>query len=305
LPTRYLKPGIRDSETIDALSPRAETFFYRLLVTVDDFGRADARPSMLKAACFPIKASVSAKDCAEMLEELARAGLVDKYMHDGKPYLQMRKWDNQPRAKESKFPPLDAACIQVYADARTPRTLLPETETETGTGTGTGTDLSSPAATHPAVPGRAPKSSKPKTTMYAAALVALGVDPQHAADWLTVRKSKDSPLTQTALDGVIAEAAKAGITLPEAIRRAAEAGWAGFRAIWAWPPGAGQGQAAERDAEAKEAAREAERLEMLAAMSRPGAPAPPGAREALRAFAKGFGRGGAPPDADGPPAQAP
>ena len=52
MPTRYLKPGIRDSELIDGLSAEAEVLFYRLLVTVDDFGRANARPSMVKAACF-------------------------------------------------------------------------------------------------------------------------------------------------------------------------------------------------------------------------------------------------------------
>ena len=55
MPTRYLKAGIRDSETIDRLSSAAEVLYYRLLVTVDDFGRYDARPAMLKAACFPIK----------------------------------------------------------------------------------------------------------------------------------------------------------------------------------------------------------------------------------------------------------
>jgi len=70
MPTRYLKPGIRDSEAIDALSPLTEVFYYRLLVTVDDFGRFDARPAMIKAQCFPIRDSVNAKSCALMLSEL-------------------------------------------------------------------------------------------------------------------------------------------------------------------------------------------------------------------------------------------
>lgn len=131
MPTRYLKPGIRDSERINALSADAEVFYYRLIVTVDDFGRADARPAMLKAACFPVKDSATSAKCAEWLDELARADLIIPYESGGKPYLQMQKWDNQPRAKDSKFPAPADACIQTYADARSPRTVLPVT----GTGT--------------------------------------------------------------------------------------------------------------------------------------------------------------------------
>ncbi len=137
MPTRYLKPGIRDSDLINALSPLAETLFYRLLVTVDDFGRADARPAMIKAQCFPIKDTVTADVAAELLDELSACSLVQLYAVDGKPYLQVSKWDNAPRAKESKFPPPDAVCIQVHTLARKPRTVLPVTVTETGTETGT------------------------------------------------------------------------------------------------------------------------------------------------------------------------
>jgi hypothetical protein len=70
MPTRYLKAGIRDSESIDNLSPQAENLFYRLLVSVDDYGRFDARPAMIKANCFPIKDFVSINKCKDLLEEL-------------------------------------------------------------------------------------------------------------------------------------------------------------------------------------------------------------------------------------------
>ena len=140
MPTRYLKPGIRDSETIDELSAEAEVLFYRLLVTVDDFGRFDGRASMVKAACFPIKDSVNATKCKKWLEELAAARLIDLYEVDGKPYLQARKWDNTPRAKESKFPPVPAKSGGTYtyvckprAYGCKPRTHLPVTVTETET----------------------------------------------------------------------------------------------------------------------------------------------------------------------------
>jgi hypothetical protein len=140
MPTRYLKPGIRDSEAIDRLSPLAETLFYRLLVTVDDFGRFDGRASMVKAQCFPVKDSVTAKKCDELLKELTDSGLIVVYVVDGKPYMQMQKWDNQPRSKESKFPAPADTCIQAYTYVCKPRTLLPVTVTVTGTETKTETE---------------------------------------------------------------------------------------------------------------------------------------------------------------------
>ena len=63
-------------------------------------------------------------------------------------------------------------------------------------------------------------------------LIALDVDRQHAEDWLKARRAKRLPLTATALDGVQREAEKAGMTLPDAIAKAAAEGWAGFKASW-------------------------------------------------------------------------
>lgn len=133
MPTRYLKPGIRDSEAIDQVSPLAETLFYRLLVTVDDFGRTDARPAMVKAACFPIKESINAAMCDELLIELRDAGLIELYSVDGKPCLQMCKWDNNPRAKDSKYPSPEDSRAQLRASVCKPRTHLPVTVTGTET----------------------------------------------------------------------------------------------------------------------------------------------------------------------------
>lgn len=75
---------------------------------------------------------------------------------------------------------------------------------------------------------------KPPTTptLGVEALTALGVQPQHAADWLKVRKEKRAPLTQTALDEVQAEAVKAGMSLDAAIRICAANNWQGFKAKW-------------------------------------------------------------------------
>jgi hypothetical protein len=142
MPTRYLKHGICDSESMNALSSSAEVMFYRLLVNVDDFGRIDARPLVLKAKCFPIKEVVTPSAIGKMLAELVANGLVLAYEAKGNRYLQMLKWDNVPRAKESKCPPPPESaydCMQVYADEKQSHTNLPVTVTVTGTKTETKT----------------------------------------------------------------------------------------------------------------------------------------------------------------------
>ena len=139
MPTRYLKPGIRDSESIERLSPLTEVLYYRLLVTVDDFGRFDARAAMIKAQCFPVKESVNAKSCASMIAELQAIGLIDVYQVDGKSVLQVCKWDNVPRAKESKYPDKPTDVIQVHTSVCNTHTNLPLTVTVTETETVTKT----------------------------------------------------------------------------------------------------------------------------------------------------------------------
>lgn len=76
------------------------------------------------------------------------------------------------------------------------------------------------------------KRAAPAVLVSVSDMEAEGVNPQHAADWLVVRKTKDSPLTPTAWEQTKAEAVKAGLTIGAAIQIAAANGWAGFKASW-------------------------------------------------------------------------
>jgi hypothetical protein len=123
LPSRYLKESICTSETLNLLSAEAERFFYRLLVQVDDFGRQEAHPKVLRAKCFPHKIdSLTDEDILKWLNELIAAGLLIVYSYNGKPYLQFItfKKHNTPRAKKSKYPgPTDGeieTCKHLHAD---------------------------------------------------------------------------------------------------------------------------------------------------------------------------------------------
>lgn len=203
MPTRYLKAGIRDSEAIEKLSPLAENLYYRLLVTVDDFGRYDARPPMIKAACFPVKDSITATKSEVLMKELAEHGLIEIYVVDGKPYLQMNKWDNIPRAKESKFPANEYDAIQLHTTVCDNHTNVPLTETETETKTKTKT-------------ANAPE----------------GVSLEIWEEFKSLRIRKRAPITQRVIDNIKDEADKAGWTLEKALIECCDRGWQAFKADW-------------------------------------------------------------------------
>lgn len=59
-----------------------------------------------------------------------------------------------------------------------------------------------------------------------------GVDKQAAKDWLALRKVKKLAPTETALNAVVREVEKAGLTMPEVILLCCEKGWGGFNAKW-------------------------------------------------------------------------
>ena len=52
------------------------------------------------------------------------------------------------------------------------------------------------------------------------------------ADYLALRRAKRAPMTQTALDGLVREAEKAGITLQAVLETCCQRGWTGFKADW-------------------------------------------------------------------------
>lgn len=65
-------------------------------------------------------------------------------------------------------------------------------------------------------------------------LAEFGIIGQLAEDFLKLRKAKNAPITETALKGFQREAAKAGISLSDAITIAIERNWRGFSASWNW-----------------------------------------------------------------------
>ena len=106
MPDRLINESIRTSEKINSLTWFQEVLFTRLLTAVDDFGRFDARPAILKASLFPLKKDVTEQTIIDSLDKLAIIGLVNLYEVGGKPYLCLPTWADHQRVrnKRSKYP---------------------------------------------------------------------------------------------------------------------------------------------------------------------------------------------------------
>lgn len=133
---------------MNSVSWQAEVLWTRLIVTVDDFGRCEANPKLLRAKLFPLRLDVVREsDMPRWLAECEKAGLVRLYQVDGKSYLQMNKWE-KGRAEKSRYPdpaPLQAAvrkCLQPSTDA-------PDSDSDSDNDTDTAAELSKTAAVTP------------------------------------------------------------------------------------------------------------------------------------------------------------
>ncbi len=151
MPTRTLREGILTSDRVNRLGVHAELFYRRLMSVVDDYGRFDARPSVLRVACYPLKVDATREaDISRFLTEVQEAGLIALYAVNGKPYLEMRDFNQRTRAKFSKFPAPTGEKCPAY-DGQMPDTcptdgghMRTETKTETIYGDGGGVDVDSP-----------------------------------------------------------------------------------------------------------------------------------------------------------------
>ena len=115
MPTRILRDGILDSDTINLLSETAELFYRRLMSLVDDFGRYEARPAVLRTKLFGLQLDRWPEDriLAALLEcrgarlyagTAREVSLVTIYEFNGRSYLQINNFNQRIRSNPSKYP---------------------------------------------------------------------------------------------------------------------------------------------------------------------------------------------------------
>jgi len=112
MPSRVIREGWLESELINKLDANAERFFLRLCLRADDFGRYHANPMLLRSTLFPLRDDVKPADVSKWLESCRKAGLLRCYSVEGKPFIEIPKFEQRMRSAVSKFPQPAADCPQ-------------------------------------------------------------------------------------------------------------------------------------------------------------------------------------------------
>lgn len=107
MPNRIIRDACKTSPSLAALSDLAERTFWRIIVTLDDFGRYHGTTLALLAAAFPVPPEGLTLDRFQSaLDELEAGGLLRFYEIDARRYVMSPTWTKYQRlrARESNYP---------------------------------------------------------------------------------------------------------------------------------------------------------------------------------------------------------
>lgn len=214
MPNRILRDAILTSEAVSTLAWPDEVFYRRLMSIVDDYGRCEANPQLLRSRCYPLQTDqVRVADISRWMAACQKAGLIALYDVAGKSYLQIEKFGQQQRsASKCPEPPSVASnCSQAPANEHLGVFVFG--------GVVEGGDEGGKRARKRTPPPDCPGD----------------VDEQVWKDWLSLRKDKRAPVTATVVDGARSEAGKAGMPLEAFLRIWCRRGSQGLEAAWLKP----------------------------------------------------------------------
>ena len=107
MPQRFLRPGITTSKRWNRCDWPTQSLYSRLITLVDDYGRYEADPELIRSHAFPFGDPTGKilplTTVARMLRTLADKNLVILYQMSGKEYLQLLRWQERARSA-SKCP---------------------------------------------------------------------------------------------------------------------------------------------------------------------------------------------------------
>ncbi len=129
MPQRFLRPGLTNSERFNKVSLHAQSLWLRILTRVDDFGRYDARASVLAGELFSVWNELHPEDAVNPQRipalrcELQAAGLAEFYTSEGKEVVQLLQWEERARANRSKWPNPQESAAERSGTQRNPASL--------------------------------------------------------------------------------------------------------------------------------------------------------------------------------------
>ena len=126
MPNRIIKDSIHESEDVNKMTDFQFRLWVNLIAYVDDYGRGDARPAIIKGKCFPLR-DIPLQKIESALAELSDIGVIRLYESDGKPLLFFPKWEAHQRVRQrvSKYP-APTSCGELRQSAASCGELRPE-----------------------------------------------------------------------------------------------------------------------------------------------------------------------------------
>lgn len=252
---RNIKPGLFKNELLVEQPLFVRLLFIGLWTLADREGRLEDRPKRIKLELFPY----DSEDTDSALNTLAENGFIVRYEADGKKVVQivnfLKHQTPHGTERDSELPDAEGKYTvhernkagyvtgtkrcnnvksnQINVDAQgfnceTPVVERPDSPNP---------DSPNPEEETKSVNATLPRARRKKDGGdfdMRTNLVSLGVSDALVSDWLAVRKAKRAANTQTALDGLVREAGKAGISVCDAVRICVERGWQGFDSSWNW-----------------------------------------------------------------------
>lgn len=225
--SRNIKPGFYKNEDLAECSVWARLIFPGLWMLADREGRLEDRPKRIKAELLPM----DAQEVEPLLVELAGRGFIHRYTADGVAVISIPNFSKHQnphhREQPSVLPPPPQSPGHRVDDM--------STKPEAFTPCHGGQAVLIPDS--PLSDSLISDSLSTATPDKSGRLLACpdDVDQQVWADWLTLRKTKKAPVTETVVSGARAEARKAGMTMDAFLRIWCTRGSQGLQADWLRP----------------------------------------------------------------------
>ena len=256
--SRNIKPALFKNEILGEADPMLTILFIGLWCLADRCGRLEDRPKRIKVEIFPYRENINING---YLTELERLGFIHRYTCENQDIIQVLTFNihQNPHKteKDSALPEYSidtCSCVLTVKDTLSNGScpadsllLIPDSLNTDSLNTAT--------------PEKTKQEKKPQKKISTNDILELfiGVSEKVRDDFIAHRKNKKALITETAIDGIKREAAKANVSLETALKECCERGWAGFKAEW-YLKSSNQTRTSGRDLE--EEARRHEALEI-------------------------------------------
>lgn len=207
---RTIKPDFWRDELLAGITAEAALLAIGLLNHCDDEGYFNANPKLVESDVFPLRTLTNPTPA--LLLELSRIGYIEVFSgSDGKTYGKVANFEKH-QVINKKTPSKIKDLCDLRQDYHTPTVVLPTGKE------GKGKEV----------------EKERKAPKVAATVVACPPDVQEQVwkDWLSLRKAKKAPVTETVVDSAKQEAVKANMSFNDFLVVWCRRGSQGLEASW-------------------------------------------------------------------------